>query len=155
MKKADPNSISVLHENISPNFFWGPPGLRKWHYLEKFPTEKVVTHLKKLLWVIQHFWHCRNAWYKKKSNTCLRHSVPDQVPIISKIQLVPRRQRLTLKSCSTIIKMPASKIDKFSDGWTKCNVDRYSFAADHCNCIFWIYNVWRESLPQRQGSSRE
>ena len=24
---------SILLKNISPNFFWGPPGLRKQHYL--------------------------------------------------------------------------------------------------------------------------
>ena len=65
----------ILHENMSPNFFWGPPGLRKWHYLLEFPREKVVTHLKIFLWVIQNFWHGRNACHKKKSGYCLRHSV--------------------------------------------------------------------------------
>ena len=73
--KADPNYFSILHENMSPNFFSGPPGLRKWHYLQKFPREKVVTHLKIFLQVIQNFWHGRNACDKKKSGYCLRTSV--------------------------------------------------------------------------------
>ena len=32
VKKADPNYFLILHENMSPNFFWEPSGLRKWHY---------------------------------------------------------------------------------------------------------------------------
>ena len=32
VQKADPNYFLILHENMSPDFFWGPPGLRKWHY---------------------------------------------------------------------------------------------------------------------------
>ena len=81
----DPNYFSILHENMSPNFFWEPPGLRKWHYLQKFPREKVVTHLKIFLRVIQNFWHGRNACDKKKSGYCLRTSVTSYCsPIIRK-----------------------------------------------------------------------
>ena len=46
---------------MSPDFFWGAPWLRKWHYLQKFPWKKVVTHLKIFLGVLQNFWHGQNA----------------------------------------------------------------------------------------------
>ena len=46
---------------MSPDFFWGAPWLRKWHYLQKFPWKKVATHLKIFLGVLQNFWHGRNA----------------------------------------------------------------------------------------------
>ena len=71
VKKADPNYFSILHENMSPDFCWGPPGLRKWHYLKKFPWKKVVTHLKIFLRVIQNFWHGQNACDKKKVRVLL------------------------------------------------------------------------------------
>ena len=35
VKKADPSYFLILHKNMSPNFFWGPPGQRKWHFLKK------------------------------------------------------------------------------------------------------------------------
>ena len=41
--------IFQFYMKICPNFFTRPPRLRKWHYLKKFPTEKVATHPKVLL----------------------------------------------------------------------------------------------------------
>ena len=30
---------------MSPNFFWGPPGLRKWHFLQKPDVFDLMTHI--------------------------------------------------------------------------------------------------------------
>ena len=30
---------------MSPNFFWGPPGLRKWHFLKKTDVFDLMTHI--------------------------------------------------------------------------------------------------------------
>ena len=35
-------------------------------FFQKFPTEKVATHLKSFLGVIRNIWHGRNACDKKK-----------------------------------------------------------------------------------------
>ena len=47
MKKADPNYFSILHRNMSPNFFRGPPGLRKLHYLLILLVSEVLTHTRR------------------------------------------------------------------------------------------------------------
>ena len=53
--------IFQFYMKICPPTF---SGLRKWHYLQKFPWEKVATHLKIFLQVIQNFWHGQNALSK-------------------------------------------------------------------------------------------
>ena len=73
--KSGPQLFFNFTWKYAPQFFWAPLRLRKWHYLKKFQTEKVATHLKIFLGVLQNFWHGRNAWYKKKSTICLRTSV--------------------------------------------------------------------------------
>ena len=89
VQKADPNYFSILHENMSPNFFWGPPGLRKWHYLLEFPREKVVTHLKIFLRVIQNFWHGRNACDKKIVRDLLEDQCELDILLFCGVPLTP------------------------------------------------------------------
>ena len=46
-----------------------PKKTRKMDFFQKFPTEKVATHLKSFLGVIQNIWHGRNACDKRKIQT--------------------------------------------------------------------------------------
>ena len=147
---------------MSPNFFLGPPGLRKWHYLLEFPREKVVTHLKIFLWVIQNFWHGRNAWYKKKVQALLEDQC-DIVELIIQAFWVFAADSQRLDICldldfglSILIINPAWKVCTLLDGdicrqtLNSCNaetkldeeVNWHRYLADYLPASIWGQDIY-------------